>query len=200
MIKESECENRMCKKINELNGLTSQTVLNKYWKKKEYPIDIAQILYEMNIKVSAFDFSKAEALAGVPSGDILGAVLTYGDNVAIVYKKGDSLNRIRFTLAHELAHCCLSHIKPDANGYIEFRRQQSFNDEHEIAANIFAGELLIPENALSGVLATYFKNSFPASEFLAKFFAVSVNVMEERLKHLKIPFIDKSNMKVVIFD
>lgn len=190
----------MCMKIKELNGLTADSVLNKYWTRNKVPIDIAQILYDMDIKVTSVDFTKAEQAANMQYGDILGAVLTYNDDVVIAYKQNESLNRTRFTLAHELAHCCLSHIVPSQKGYIELRRKEDKNNEREIDANIFAGELLIPENELSGVLKKFFDESFPSSEFLAQVFAVSVNVMEERLKYLKIPFIDSNKTKIICME
>lgn len=190
-------DKNMCMKIKELNGLTPDSVLNKYWVRNEVPIDIAKILYDMDIKVKSVDFSNAEKVAKLPYGDILGAVLTYNDDVLIAYKKNESLNRTRFTLAHELAHCCLSHIVPSQKGYIELRRKKNINEEHEISANIFAGELLIPEKELSGVLKKFFDNTFPSSEILAQIFSVSINVMEERLKYLKIPFIDSNKTKII---
>ena len=198
MKSESEREIIMCDKIAELNGMTADTVLNKFWKRNILPVDIAKILFDMDIRVSAFDFSDAEKKIGIPNGDILGAILTEGNTAAIIYKKGDSLNRVRFTLAHELAHCCLSHITPESKGYIEYRRQQSCTEKHEVEANIFAGELLIPELELSAVLVKYFANSFPMSTFLSNVFMVSVSVMEERLRYLKIPFIDRNNIKVIL--
>lgn len=191
-------EKNMCMKIEQLNGLTADSILNKFWVRNEVPIDISKILYDMDIKVTSFDFTNAEKTANIPYGDILGAVLTSGNDVAIVYKKNESLNRTRFTLAHELAHCCLSHIVPSQTGYIEFRRKMNCNEDRERDANIFAGELLIPEKELSGVLKKFYDSTFPSSEILAQIFAVSVNVMEERLKYLKIPFIDSNKTKIIL--
>lgn len=189
-------EKNMCMKIKELNGLTADSILNKYWERNKVPIDIAHMLYDMDIKVTPFNFSKTEDILNISHGEILGAVLTYKDDVLIAYKKDETVNRTRFTLAHELAHCCLSHIVPSQKGYIELRRKDN-NNEREIEANIFAGELLIPEQELSGVLKRFYDNSFPSSEILAQIFSVSINVMEERLKHLKIPFIDSNKTKII---
>lgn len=197
MENERECEYTMCDKIKELNGLTADSVLNKYWQRDELPINIAKILFDMKIKVAAFDFSNIEKSQNAPEGLILGAVITQGNDVAIVYKKGDPLNRIRFTLAHELAHCCLSHIKPDSKGYVELRLEGDNYDPYEKEANIFAGELLIPRRELQSVLMEYFPDTFPRSKFLASIFSVSVSVMEERLKYLRIPFIDRYDKKIL---
>lgn len=192
---ERKSEYTMCEKIKELNGLTADTILNKYWQRDVLPINIAKILYDMEIKVSAFDFSNTEKKVNAPNGLILGAVITQGNDLAIIYKKDDfSLNRVRFTLAHELAHCCLSHIKPNSKGYVEL--QLNCNDPHEKEANVFAGELLIPKRELQLVLMEYFPNSFPVSKVLAQIFSVSVKVMETRLKYLRIPFIDINGIKI----
>ncbi len=189
-------DKNMCMKMSELNGLTPDVILNRYWTRNDVPIDIAKILYNMDIKVSAFDFFEVEKDAKISYGDILGAVITKGDKAAIIYKKDESLNRRRFTLAHELAHCCLSHITPTQKGHIEFRLAKKCTEKREMEANVFAGELLIPEMELSGVLKKFYDNTFPSSKGLAQIFSVSIHVMEERLKYLRIPFINSSGLKI----
>jgi len=191
-------EEKMCKKIQELNGLNVNEILNQYWTRNTVPVDIAEILYKMDVQVHKFDFSEIEDKLNVSNGEILGAVIAKDDKLAIMYKEGETLHRTRFTLAHELAHCCLEHIQPSQKRYIEFRTKHNCSStKEEIAANIFAGELLIPEQELAIILQQYFPKTFPFSEVLARFFMVSTNVMEERLKHLKIPFIDRENRKII---
>ena len=54
------------------------------------------------------------------AGSILGAAFSNGNNLAIFYKKNESLHRKKFTIAHELAHCCLD-CPNDESSHIEFR-------------------------------------------------------------------------------
>ncbi len=187
---------RMCKKIDEINGLKAEDILQKYWYSNgySYPVDIAKILYDMDIRVWPFDFSKIKDNS---DSKILGAMVADDKNLALFYQTGETKNRNRFTLAHELAHCCLYHINENEMPYIEYRHEGNLDDQNEIEANIFAGDLLIPIRYLREVLSNNYLNKFPSSVKLAKTFAVSVNVMEERLKYLNIPFIDAYNRKIV---
>lgn len=189
----------MCKKIDEINGLSADDILQKYWydENYSYPVDIAKILYSMDIRVWPFDFSQNKSNN---DGKILGAMVADDKNLALFYQTGETKNRNRFTLAHELAHCCLYHINENEMPYVEYRHEGVLDDQNEIDANIFAGELLIPIRYLREVLADKYPNQFPHSVKLAELFAVSVNVMEERLKYLNIPFIDAYNRKIVSVD
>ena len=52
-------------------------------------------------------------------------------------------------------------------------------------ADIFAGELLIPESSLVRVYNQFY---LPSLESLAKIFSVSTNVMAARLDYLSMPY------------
>ena len=185
----------MCRKLKELNGLTSEYILNTYWNKDRnvYPIDIAQILYEMKIRVSPYDFAKFDNNG---ENKILGAMVANNDDLALLYREGETKNRNRFTLAHELAHCCLTHFNDCQMPYIEYRHDGIITDQREIEANIFAGELLVPDKELRKVLSNEYPDSLPHVVRLSEMFAVSINVMKGRLRHLRIPYIDEYNHKV----
>lgn len=186
----------MCRKLKELCGLTPEDILNTYWEKDRnvYPIDIAKILYEMQIRVQPYDFSKfdEECLGN----NILGAMVANNSDLALLYRKGDTPNRSRFTLAHELAHCCLTHLSDVQMPYIEFRHDGVVTDQKEIDANVFAGALLIPDKELRKVLSSEYPDSIPQLKKLSEIFAVSFNVMKGRLRHLKIPYIDEYGQKI----
>lgn len=159
------------------------------------PIDLSKILNHFKIPTIAFDFSEMEKEEDMKKmvmekGNIVGAVITAPDDdgVAIFFRKGDKENRRRFTVAHELAHCCL-HAHELELGSIEFRRDiDSSLNPREIDVNSFAGELLIPEGPLMqlcNILGT------PVLSVLAKAFQVSSNVMRARLMSLKMDnFVD----------
>lgn len=187
------CVKKMCKKIAELSGITANELLNRMHQLNTVPVDIAQICFDMNIRIKPVDFTPVEENEEFKDqvskkGNILGIVMVHNDDLAILYRASDTQNRKRFTLAHELAHCCL-HMKPEDDTHIEFRTDETSSDEREIAANKFAGELLIPEHSLRRMIDN--RNTIPADlvKVLASIFAVSVNVMMSRLKELQVEVI-----------
>ena len=140
-----------------------------------------------------YDFSKYDG--NNLENRILGAMIANEKDLALLYREGETRNRNRFTLAHELAHCCLTHLSDKEMPYIEYRHDGIVCDANEIKANIFAGELLIPTIELSKVLSEQYANTFPKVVRLAEMFSVSINVMKERLHFLKIPYIDEYDRK-----
>lgn len=61
--------------------------------------------------------------------------------------------------------------------------------------DIFASELLIPAKELRKILSVEYPDTLPHVTKLAEMFAVSVNVMKERLIQLEIPYIDEYGRK-----
>ena len=184
-------ERIMCKKLKELDGLTPEEILLIGGEDK-YPVNIQKILKKLGIKSGAMNFhSVEEKIPNVVEsrGPILGAVTIIGDNVNILYSEGSTENRMRFTLAHELAHCCLnaSSLK---RGHIEFRFDGNASDPKELAANIFAGKLLVPEES---VRKLYDSLLVPAADVMAREFKVSTHVMEARLEYLGLGFYSPQN-------
>lgn len=181
-------------KLTQLRDMTAAEILQKYEEPGGLAVDIAKILYILDIKVIPFDFTELEKSALVSKlvqekGLILGVALMHDEKLAIFYRKGIPLNQARFTLAHELAHCC-QHIKEGTTYHIEFRQDENSGEKKEEEANIFAGELLIPEDRL---LYAYNKLILPYSASLAKLFYVPINLMESRLKRLKFPYYNIRN-------
>ena len=188
----------MCKKLKDLDGLTPEEIL-LLSDIDSYPVDMSKVLNKLNIRTGAMDFSAIESR--IPKviklrGSILGAVTIIGDDVNIFYRAGSTENRKRFTLAHELAHCCLnaSSLK---KGHIEFRFDENTQDKKELAANIFAGQLLIPEKQLRKL---YDSLVLPALDVMAQEFQVSVHVMEARLKYLGLGYYAPQNYDVLVGD
>lgn len=190
--KENEAKT-VCKTLKNLTGKTAQAILKETGQWNTIPVDLDTILTTLNIRKRATTFeSLEESDLNKSLGEISGLVLLKGDDVGIFYKKTDTIHRKRFTIAHELAHCCLHGESMLANGYIEYRSSfTSATDPREIAANTFAGELLIPEHQLKKILSRLIVPSLTA---LATIFDVSVNVMRARLWDLKVSFFDDSNV------
>jgi len=151
----------------------------------EIPRDLDRLLKGLKIIATEMDFTKIEEiLADNVSewGSILGAVAVNDGGVGIFYRLGSTENRIRFTVAHELAHCCL-HADSLANGHILMRYDGYFPDEEEVRTNDFASELLMPARLLR---AEYGGEQKPRLLDLAKKYRVSLPVMEVRLLRLSL--------------
>jgi Zn-dependent peptidase ImmA (M78 family) len=182
----------MCKVLKDIQGKTADMILKEYGQDDSIPVNLNQLLLNIGISALPLDFTDLEKEIDCPQGDILGLVLSKGEKAAIFYKKDDTLNRQRFTIAHELAHCCLHTVEYD-KPHVEFRMNDSQKDQHEKEADIFAGQLLVPLKRLQEV---YLKLAVPSSITLASKFAVSVNVMEARLDYLKISYFNKDGQAI----
>lgn len=179
----------MCNALNKLSQNTPIQILTKTGQFKNIPVDLDCILHKLDIYKIPTTFEDLEnSNKYKDKGEISGLVLLKGDDVGIFYKKTDSIHRKRFTIAHELAHCCM-HGDLLQSGYVEFRSSETSNDPKEIEANTFAGELLIPVHQLEKI---YSQLIVPSLKGLADIFEVSTNVMRERLLCLGKPFFDDS--------
>lgn len=183
----------MCPPINRIYRKTPMEILKEYGDLDCIPINLTMLLQNIGISALPMDFTDLEK--SLHKGHILGLVLKDTKNAVIYYSKNDSVNRQRFTIAHELGHIC-NHLVPDSDDYpyIDWRIEEESETEKEKMANIFAGELLIPLPKLKDV---YMSMTFPFSSDLAKQFGISENVMEERLNYLKISYYDRNGQAVV---
>ena len=195
-------EKIMCRILNELRGKSADYILQKYHNKKQtIPVDITEIAKNIGIRLGSIDFKSLEETQEFKSlsikNKIYGAVFAVGEEVQIIYDsnyrelENNNLqkeqmdkklhNRQRFTIAHEIAHCCL-HLKEGESSHIEFRRRVNEPiTQKEIEANIFAGELLIPTHIISAMCSAL--DVLPIAK-LADLFDVSYHVMLARLDHL----------------
>lgn len=190
----------MCTILKKLRDKTPYDLLKEYEISSTPPIDISKLMDNMGISTIAKDFTEIEKDTGVQIGSVLGAAFSNKDNLAIFYKKSDSLHRKKFTIAHELAHCCL-HCPTDESSHIEFRLEPFAINlpeeelEKERQANIFAGQLLIPKDAL---LKHYEQMLIPSLTELAMIFDVSTSVMAARLDYLKMPYYKDSVTEIIL--
>jgi Zn-dependent peptidase ImmA (M78 family) len=70
--------------------------------------------------------------------EISGMYATDGKTDYIRYNENHHIHRNRFTVSHELGHALLGHNKPCKKSNMESK------DPHEVEANVFATELLMP--------------------------------------------------------
>lgn len=173
----------MCVILEKIKDKTPYELLKKYNIPLKPPIDISTLLEKIGISTIAKDFTEIENIIGINTGSILGAAMSKGDNLAIFYKKTDTYNRKIFTIAHELGHCC-KHSENLKISHIQFRTD-TLPNAHETEANIFAGELLIPEEVLRPI---YDEFIIPSLKGLSDIFGVSTNVMAARLDYLNLVY------------
>lgn len=181
----------MCTILRKIQNKTALELLEEYGIELKPPIDVSTLLEKIGISVIAKDFSEVEKNSGVAFGTILGAAMSKNDNLAIFYKKTDTYNRKIFTIAHELGHCC-KHAENLKISHIELRTDMI--NEHETEANIFAGELLIPEKVLMPI---YKKFIIPSLSALSEIFCVSTNVMAARLEYLGLDYFKDTDISEV---
>ncbi len=180
----------MCKVLKKIHNKTAEQMLQEYDVYNTLPIDLTKLADNIGISVLPADFTNLEK--NLNKQDILGLVVTDGDNAAIYYKQNDTYDSIRFTIAHELAHCC--NIDPDCDTpHIEYRLNENEKNDAEKQMDIFAEELLIPFHKLKEV---YMSMILPDIKTLAKLFAVPENVMKRRLDYLKISYLDAERQPV----
>ncbi len=189
----------MCIILEKIRNKSPYELLDEYGISMTPPINISLLLDKIGISVIAKDFSEIEKMSESEPGSILGAAFSNNDDLAIFYKKSDHLHRKKFTIAHELAHCCLDCPKNES-AHIEFRLEPFVNLsekelEKERRANIFAGQLLIPKDIL---ISYYDKMIIPSLTELSKIFEVSSSVMAARLDYLKKPYYKDSITETII--
>lgn len=133
----------------------------------DYPVDIFKLAEQAGYEVLRFYPSKDKALPKISGA------LVYEDKIKQIFINGDeSLNRQRFTCAHELGHAVLHH-KDSVDKHIAFRIDGNYDDE-EKEANIFAACLLMPGEYLKDLyLALKDITAVDKVEKLAAYFQVS---------------------------
>lgn len=180
----------MCKILEKLRDKTPENLLKEYQISLVPPIDVSLLMQRIGIKEIPFDFTELEKIMKLKTGDVIGSVFAKGDELGIFYKASDSLNRQRFTIAHEIAHCCLD---TDAlkTKHIELRSSQTENMLKEYNANVFAGKLLIPKISLDKIHSKFLIS--PPLSVISKIFEVSTTVMAARLDYLELKYIDDTN-------
>lgn len=129
--------------------------------------------------------------------DISGMFVAGRGKGTIVVNQNHHPNRQRFSIAHELGHGELhQHGGKDGvfvdGGRVQYRNADSASGTqlHEISANRFAAELLMPEDALKAAIPKLIRRRFVDAtdeltvERLASHFDVSAHAMTVRLTQL----------------
>jgi len=178
-----ERDNIMCNALKNLAGKTADELLKGANLIGQIPVDLGKLITHWGVSVLPFDFTdlqeKLKNNGSIISGNILGLVVAQDDNLGIYYKSDDTVHRQRFTIAHELAHCCIDYEHLEKNS-VNFRLDNAID---EAAVNIFAGEILMPETSLKDAIRNM--GGIFSGE-LANMFNVSETAMNARLNYLKL--------------
>lgn len=175
----------MCKKLRQIHQKRPEEFLSDI---DSLPIDIERILNKWEIEIAAVSFDALQKDLPIGKNKITGLAYAQNDDLFILYSKESTMKEARFTLAHELGHCCL-HMDVDSSCHIEL---QSANDVHNIspnkfeifyakkeeAADKFARDLLIPTNVLKLLFS---KNKKLSVELLSDFFSVPITQIQKKL-------------------
>lgn len=149
--------------------MTAQEVLNRYWD-GQLPVDILSIVKAIGLE--AYNLNDREIAEGVS-----GRFETVNGIPSLFVNTQESLERQRFTLAHELGHYCLAH----GNAFRDTRESMYSYDPKEHAANVFAADILMPEKHVKHLI---FNRGIANISQLADMFLVSYTAMKIRLESL----------------
>jgi Zn-dependent peptidase ImmA (M78 family) len=165
------------------------------WRK---PLKVARVLLdEMDIRQPPVPVNEIARHMGADvrykpaERDICGFIARQDDGSTVIgINTFHHANRQRFTLAHELGHLSLHTTKRLYVDHVpKFRDVKSSQavDPEEIEANLFAAELLMPEDMLRRDIQSMRDdlNANEAIDRLAKRYQVSPEAMRARLERLK---------------
>lgn len=151
----------------------------------QVPVNLYELCNRLNISVSNTKFKEYE------NDYIVGAIKKDDDgNVKIYINKDDSINRNRFTIAHELGHYCLEHISNNGQRMTLARRDgYNTNNYIEKQANQFAAALLMNKDKVRKEyeeMKNLKVSSSTIINILSRMFGVSEQAMKFRLKNLEL--------------
>lgn len=178
----------MCKKLEDIHKKKPSDFLLQ---NNELPVNIEEILISAGINVLATDFSELQQRLPIKRIIILGIAYAKMNDLFILYSSKSDIFEKRFTLAHELGHCCL-HMNADSACHVELQTKYDFlelqnsdlkiiKEQKEEEADKFARDLLIPTEKLSKILCSKKEISI---EELANAFAVPLLQMQKKLEDM----------------
>ena len=157
---------------------------------KEYIEEVSEIIHkeckiENQIQIdpvaiaAEFDFTVFKST--FDSDNISGMVINSNEEKSIYINENDSINRQRFTVAHELGHIILHHeANEESFKEVDFRTNSGF-DVRESQANSLAAALLMPRKKANEI----WKKLKDVDDF-ADAFKVSKQAASIRLENLRL--------------
>ncbi|RKS16704.1 uncharacterized protein DUF955 [Arthrobacter sp. AG1021] len=146
----------------------AEQTLRELWD-GEFPIDPRKLAKAQGIKV---EFARLLE-------DISGAIVARPGDVTILVEETQDFTRQRFTIAHELGHYFERVIAGDAEYSFVERRGGNGYSLHELYADTYAANLLMPEFEFR----TVYEMTSDVSQ-VAEYFAVSKSAAQMRINKL----------------
>lgn len=153
--------------------------------------------YDLDVPVEVVEISRKEGIdildanfKDIEGDSYSGAIVKDGNSTNIYVNREDSTSRKRFTIAHELGHYFLGHLK-EKGERVDLHRKTGYNTDmpEERLANQFAAALLMNSEIVK-INYNILRTAGLADEYivskLADLFAVSKSAMRYRLKNLGI--------------
>lgn len=142
------------------------------------PVDVARIAQNEGVRVEFTDLED----------DVSGLLIRHRVPPVIGVNGNHHPVRQRFTVAHELGHLKLHNDQLHLDKKVAFRNAESSRGTQpdEVEANLFAAELLMPEELLMGELRRHGSLDESNIEEMARAFGVSTQAMAIRLSQLKL--------------
>lgn len=131
------------------------------------PIDLNSILKELGIKLKGLDLAYIDAV-----------LIKDKDFPVIGYNLNKSVERQRFSIAHEIGHFVL----PECRDYCVCNIDSASIDEKD--ANIFAEELLMPRHLLEKLWYEYRNNKEYRLEHISHLLQVSKTALNVRIRRI----------------
>lgn len=157
--------------IKDRARVIAEGVLENFWDDDSFPVDPFKISSELGTDVFQADLPE----------DVSGLARRVGPGRPAIYvERSDGMKRQRFTCAHELGH-----LVDDEDRDVERidRRRDTLStkgiDKHEIFANEFAANLLMPQVAVRAL-----RRRGMGVNAMAEFFGVSTVAMGHRIENL----------------
>lgn len=150
---------------------TAAQVLDAHWD-GNVPVNPIKIAAAMGIRVRVDDLMGES-----------GTIELTDDGPLIFYKGTEIQERRRFTVAHEIGHFALGHLKPGATKCRDFTSNFSSHSVNleEREANSFAAQLLMPAKVVKFMVT---ENGITNFQVLAEKFGVSQVAMKYRLNNM----------------
>ncbi|CAJ1811129.1 hypothetical protein OPFLODJI_01649 [Aeromonas hydrophila] len=156
-----------------------RALLNMHWDRR-LPVNPMQLAQALGMQVKPMNpFNMSTQDYGI-SGY---AAIENGQPV-VAYNTAEHPNRQRFTVAHEIGHHILGHVRADAGRCLRdvpSNYSASVNKYIESEANEFAAQLIMPEDAVRTLIE---RDRITTVAGLADAFSVSEAAMYYRLKNM----------------
>lgn len=148
-------------------------VLQTLWD-GQLPIDPVALASRMGARVVSDPSLQQEGISGSFEFDETGPLIRVNPY--------DPPVRQRFTVAHEIGHWLLLHVKPGELAHRDPTNQYAVLDSKEVEANRFAAQLLMPSHVTEDLVKMV--PPMLRTEILAQQFNVSTAAMSYRLRNL----------------